>query len=92
MMPFRLSRRALLAASLAVPPAGRSVEVVAIHDVAWRHRPEDYPRRGRRWHSAALRRALDHASRFVVPSDVVARDLVELGATGLSPGGLTFVE
>jgi glycosyltransferase involved in cell wall biosynthesis len=68
------------AASLAVPPVGRSAEVVAIHDVAWRHRPDDYPRRGRRWHSAALRRALGHASHFVVPSEVVARDLVELGA------------
>ncbi len=68
------------AASLAVPPAPRSSAVVAIHDVAWQHRPEDYPRRGRRWHAAALRRALDHASRFVVPSEVVARDLVHAGA------------
>jgi glycosyltransferase involved in cell wall biosynthesis len=68
------------AASLAVPRAHRSVEVVAIHDVAWRHRPEDYPRRGRRWHASALRRALDEATHFVVPSEVVARDLVHVGA------------
>ena len=68
------------AVSLAVPSVPRSVEVVAVHDVAWRHRPEDYPRRGRRWHEAALRRALRHASHFVVPSEAVARDMIEAGA------------
>jgi glycosyltransferase involved in cell wall biosynthesis len=74
------------AVSVAVPPAPRSrsgpsvVEVVAIHDVAWRHRPEDYPRRGRRWHEAALGRALKHATHFVVPSQAVADDLVRAGA------------
>jgi glycosyltransferase involved in cell wall biosynthesis len=72
--------------SLAVPPvspsgSGRArAEVVAIHDVAWRHRPEDYPNRGRRWHEAALGRALRRATHFVVPSDVVAGNLVEAGA------------
>jgi len=68
------------AVSLAVPPVRRCVEVVAVHDVAWRHRPEDYPRRGRRWHEAALVRALQHASHFVVPSEAVARDIVQAGA------------
>jgi glycosyltransferase involved in cell wall biosynthesis len=73
--------------SVAVPPvrarsgSGRApAEVVAIHDVAWRHRPEDYPSRGRRWHEAALQRALGQASHFVVPSDAVAADLVKAGA------------
>jgi glycosyltransferase involved in cell wall biosynthesis len=72
------------AVSLAVPPLAsarrRGVAVVAIHDVAWRHRPEDYPSRGRRWHEAALGRALRHASHFVVPSPAVADDLVAAGA------------
>jgi glycosyltransferase involved in cell wall biosynthesis len=74
------------AVSVAVPPlrrsstGRRSLEVVAIHDVAWRHRPEDYPDRGRRWHEAALGRALALASHFVVPSDAVADDLVQAGA------------
>jgi len=74
------------AVSLAVPPVHRPrsgagpVQVVAIHDLAWRHRPEDYPRHGRRWHEAALGRALRHASHFVVPSPAVARDLAEAGA------------
>ena len=45
-------------------PGRRCVEVVAIHDVAWRHRPEDYPSRGRRWHEAALGRALRRADAF----------------------------
>jgi glycosyltransferase involved in cell wall biosynthesis len=74
------------AVSVAVPPLRRSPsgrrcrEVVAIHDVAWRHRPEDYPSRGRRWHEAALGRALRQASHFVVPSEAVAGDLVTAGA------------
>jgi glycosyltransferase involved in cell wall biosynthesis len=74
------------AVSVAVPPAPRSrsgariAEVVAIHDVAWRHRPEDYPSRGRRWHEAALGRALQQATHFVVPSEAVAGDLVRAGA------------
>jgi glycosyltransferase involved in cell wall biosynthesis len=68
------------AVSLAVPPVRGSVEVVALHDVAWRHRPGDYPSRGRRWHEAALQRALHHASHFVVPSPAVARDVVQAGA------------
>jgi len=68
------------AVSLAVPPVRRSIEVVAIHDVAWRHRPEDYPRRGRRWHEASLQRALRQASHFVVPAESVAADLISAGA------------
>jgi glycosyltransferase involved in cell wall biosynthesis len=73
--------------SVAVPPVmptttGRAcAEVVAVHDVAWRHRPEDYPNRGRRWHEAALQRALGHATHFVVPSEAVAADLVTAGAS-----------
>ncbi len=72
--------------SVAVPPVKqprrgrRCIEVVAIHDVAWRHRPEDYPSRGRRWHEAALGRTLRHATHFVVPCEAVAADLVDAGA------------
>jgi glycosyltransferase involved in cell wall biosynthesis len=68
------------ALSLAAPPVGRAVEVVTVHDVAWRHRPEDFPRRGREWHEAALQRALRSATHFVVPSEAVARDVVQAGA------------
>jgi glycosyltransferase involved in cell wall biosynthesis len=54
--------------------------VVAVHDVAWRHVPETFPRRGRRWHEAALRRAIRRRATVVVPSDETADELVDAGA------------
>ncbi len=68
------------ATSLALPPHGRRPLTVMVHDLAWRTVPGAYPRRGRRWHEAALQRALAAASRFVVPSTSVAGDLVGAGA------------
>lgn len=70
----------LHATSLAVPP-GRSTPVsVLVHDVAFRHVPEAYPRRGLRWHEAALRRAIERAQVLAAPSDDTADDLVAAGA------------
>jgi len=60
--------------------AEAATSVVTVHDLAWRRVPDAYPPRGRRWHEAALQRALRRAARFVVPSDLVARDLVAAGA------------
>ena len=54
--------------------------VATVHDLLWRRVPEAYPRRGRAWHEAALRRALRRSGRFVVPADVVADDLADAGA------------
>jgi glycosyltransferase involved in cell wall biosynthesis len=54
------------AASLAFP--GADPLVVTVHDLAWRVVPDAFPERGRRWHEAALQRALSQASAFVVPS------------------------
>lgn len=68
------------ATSFAVPPAGAAPMSVMVHDLAWRHFPEAYPARGRRWHEAALGRALGRARLFVVPSATVADDLVAAGA------------
>ncbi|HUY22217.1 MAG TPA: glycosyltransferase family 1 protein [Acidimicrobiales bacterium] len=76
------------ALSLAVPPTGKSAEVVTVHDLAWRAVPDAYPRRGRRWHDKALGRALRRASHFVVPSAAVAGDLVSAGAPS---GAVTVV-
>jgi glycosyltransferase involved in cell wall biosynthesis len=76
------------ASSLAVPPARKSATVVTVHDLAWRRVPEAYPRRGRRWHEAALRRAMRRASHFVVPSTAVADDLI---AAGAPPGATTVI-
>jgi glycosyltransferase involved in cell wall biosynthesis len=68
------------AVSLATLEPGRVPLVVTVHDLLWRRIPEAYPARGRRWHEAALARALRRADRFVVPADVVADDLVAAGA------------
>jgi alpha-1,3-rhamnosyl/mannosyltransferase len=53
---------------------------VMVHDLAWRHFPEAYPDRGRRWHEAALHRALQRARLLIVPSATVADDLLAAGA------------
>lgn len=73
------------AVSLAAPPprrtaGGRQVLTVTVHDLAWRDHPEATTSRGRRWHDAALRRALVRADAFVVPSAPVAGALVSAGA------------
>ncbi len=69
------------AVSLATLEPGRSPLVVTVHDLLWRRVPDAYPARGRRWHEAALRRALRRADHFIVPADVVADDLVDAGAS-----------
>lgn len=66
--------------SLVVPPTRRVPVVVTVHDLAWRRFPEAYPSRGRRWHEAALVRALRRGSHFVVPAEDVGRELVAAGA------------
>ena len=68
------------ATSFAVPPAGSAPMSVMVHDLAWRHFPEAYPERGRRWHEAALGRTLERARLLVVPSTSVADDVVAAGA------------
>ncbi len=67
------------AVSLAAPPS-RAPLSVAVHDLAWRSVPEAYPRHGRRWHEAALRRAVRRAALLVTPSEQVA---AALRASGL---------
>lgn len=70
----------LHATSFAVPPPGDVPLSVMVHDLAWRHFPEAYPPRGRRWHEAALGRALKRARLLIVPSSTVADDLLAAGA------------
>ena len=76
------------ALSIATAEPGPAALVSTVHDLLWRHVPDTYPARGRAWHEAALRRALARSHRFLVPSDVVAADLVEAGA---SPDRVTVV-
>jgi glycosyltransferase involved in cell wall biosynthesis len=69
------------AVSLAAPPVRRGVAgVVAVHDLAWRRTPVALPARARRWHEAALARALRRASAYVVPAPAVAAELIDAGA------------
>ncbi len=68
------------ATSLSTLEPGRAALVATVHDLLWRRVPDAYPRRGRAWHEAALRRALKRADRFIVPADVVADDLAQAGA------------
>jgi len=66
--------------ALATPATRHVPLVVAVHDVAWRRVPESFPRRGRRWHEAALRRAVRRRAALVTPSDETADELVDAGA------------
>ncbi len=68
------------ATSLSTLEPGRAALVTTVYDLLWRRVPDAYPARGRRWHEAALHRALRRADRFIVPADVVAHDLTEAGA------------
>jgi alpha-1,3-rhamnosyl/mannosyltransferase len=68
--------------SLAIPPR-RSAgvpRVATVHDLSWRAHPDATTARGRRWHEAALGRALRGIDAFVVPSAAVADELVAAGA------------
>jgi glycosyltransferase involved in cell wall biosynthesis len=68
------------ASSFAIPPTRGQRLAVTVHDLAWRQVPEAFPARGRRWHEAALHRALRHADALVATCEPVARDLVAAGA------------
>ncbi len=68
------------ATSLAMPPRRIAPVAVTVHDLAWRTVPDAFPPRGRRWHEAALGRAVERASLFVVPSRTTADALISAGA------------
>lgn len=66
------------ALSLATPPTHDPL-VVTVHDLTFRELPETFTSHGRRWHERALTRCARRANRFVVPSQVVADQLVNAG-------------
>jgi glycosyltransferase involved in cell wall biosynthesis len=70
----------LHAASLAVPPPRGTPTTALVHDLGWRVVPETYPRRARRWHDGALRRAIERATALAVPTAAAADELVAAGA------------
>jgi glycosyltransferase involved in cell wall biosynthesis len=67
------------AVSLAVPRS-RAPAVATVHDLAWRQVPDAFPPRGRRWHEAALERALRRTRLLLAPSAETAEALREAGA------------
>jgi len=69
--------------SLAIPPVrGRGTPRLAtVHDLSWRSHADATTARGRRWHEAALGRALREIDAFVVPSESVAEELRAAGAS-----------
>ena len=74
-------------AAPAATRSGHERRVVTVHDLAWRKYPEATTRRGRRWHEQSLRRAIDSGASIVVPSRLVAGDLM---AAGVDRGRLTI--
>jgi glycosyltransferase involved in cell wall biosynthesis len=69
------------ATSFAAPaPMPGSPLAMTVHDLAWRHLPDAFPPRGRRWHDAALARAIRRAEALLVGTEDVASDLVDAGA------------
>jgi len=68
--------------SLAFPAPAKSPPLsVMVHDLAWRDVPEAYPPRGRRWHEAALQRAIAGARVLMVPARAAADALLAAGAS-----------
>ena len=67
------------AASLALPPRGNRPLTAMVHDLAWRHFPEAYPVRGRKWHEAALARASSRCDALFTPSEKGRADLLDAG-------------
>jgi glycosyltransferase involved in cell wall biosynthesis len=80
---------AVHAPSLGLPPVRGGAIAVTVHDLAWRELPDAFPRRGRRWHEAALARAVADAHLFVVPSKRTADGLV---TAGVAAGRVEVVE
>lgn len=68
------------ATALAAPARPKAPRSMFVHDLAWRHHPEAYPARGRRWHEAALRRALRETDLLMSPSVETAEALRAAGA------------
>ena len=69
------------ATSFATPPPALGAPLaMTVHDLAWRHVPETFPSRGRRWHEAALAQAMSRADALLVGTDDVATDLLNAGA------------
>jgi len=69
----------LHAVSQAFPDSAAPLSVM-VHDLSYRHFPEAFPPRGRRWHEASLARVIERAAVVIAPSRATAGDLAAEGA------------
>lgn len=75
----RRDHQVLHSTSQAFPSTTARLSVM-VHDLSYRHHPEAFPRRGRRWHESSLARVLREADVVVAPSEDTAADLRREGA------------
>jgi glycosyltransferase involved in cell wall biosynthesis len=75
--------------SLAIPQSKGARTIVTVHDLAWRHVPFAYPKRGREWHERSFLRSVNRGHQFVVPSAPVAD---EVRAAGAEPSKVVVIE
>ncbi len=71
-----------------IPPPGPAALVVTVHDLAFRHRPGHFTRRGVRFFDRAFELARTEADVVVVPSHTTAADC---GAGGVDPDRIRVV-
>ncbi|MHB1924402.1 MAG: glycosyltransferase family 4 protein [Acidimicrobiales bacterium] len=69
----------LHAVSQAFPVSAAPLSVM-VHDLSYRHFPDAFPPRGRRWHEASLARVVARAAVVIAPSRATAEDLAAEGA------------
>ncbi len=70
------------ATSFATPRRSRRISpplTMFVHDLAWQHHPEAFPKRGAVWHEKGLQRSLTEVDQFIVPSQTTADGLIKNG-------------
>jgi len=68
----------LHAVSQAFPVSAAPLSVM-VHDLSYRHFPEAFPPRGRRWHETSLARVIERAAVVIAPSWATAEELAAAG-------------
>ncbi len=100
---FAVGSDVVHAPSFVYPRLAASSLVVVVHDLTWKKYPEAFTRHGVRWHDKALKRSIELASGFIVPSSQTQEDLhlelerhkrnipirlIEWGADHVAPGAV----
>jgi glycosyltransferase involved in cell wall biosynthesis len=79
------------ATSLSTPGVRKSSPPLStfVHDLAWITHPDSFTTRGRRWHQAALKRAIERSTVLAVPSEQTAQALADVG---VEPSVIDIIE